>query len=97
MVKIRRFDNKIKEVWEPFDGSLIEPTPLQFHKNLKRLKKRKIAMIWSKEKSQRGDKTLKEVGDALVSLYNSDGFDYITKIQKVEIKQLKDKKRLDFF
>jgi hypothetical protein len=47
-MKEEEFINKLKEVWVPFDGSLREYTPIQFHQNLK--KSKKIAIRWAKEK-----------------------------------------------
>jgi hypothetical protein len=31
------FPNKLKEVWNPFDASLDESNPIQFHQNLKKV------------------------------------------------------------
>jgi hypothetical protein len=55
---------------------LRESNPLQFHENLRREKK--FVVIWSKEKKKRDDINLKEVEEALASLYNSGGFSYIS-------------------
>jgi hypothetical protein len=39
--------NKIKKVWNPFDASLDESNPIQFHQNLKRVKNVAINCFFS--------------------------------------------------
>jgi hypothetical protein len=73
-LKEEDFVKKIKEVWEPYDGSLRESAPLQFLQNLKTTEK--AAIIWSKEKRQKDERTLKEVEEALDLLYTSEGYGY---------------------
>jgi hypothetical protein len=50
-LKEEKFVNKIKEVWEPYDGSLREFAPIQFQQNLKREKK--VASPMANEKNKR--------------------------------------------
>jgi hypothetical protein len=53
------FLNKLKVEWNSFDTSLDESTPIQFHQNLKRVKK--IAINWSFETKKKDDRILREV------------------------------------
>jgi len=90
-LKRKYFLNKLKFEWKPFDTSLDELTPIQFHPNLKRLNK--VPINWSLETKKKDDRILMEVEEFLDSCCNKECFGFLTKNQKDEIKLLEDTNR----
>jgi hypothetical protein len=90
-LKEEDFVKNIKDVWKPYDDHLRESASLQFQQNMKEVKK--VAAQWAKDKKQKDERLLKEVEAGLETLYNSEGFGYLTETQKLEVKQLEEKKR----
>jgi hypothetical protein len=70
-LKEENFVEKTKYSWIPFNDSLNELTPIQFHQILKNVKQMEIQ--WSMEKKEKDDINLREVKDILTSRLTKDG------------------------
>jgi len=88
---VEEFVKKIKDIWKLFDEQLREFAPPHFQQNLKEAKK--VVAQWTKDKKQKDDGLFTKVEKCLETLYTSERFGYLIETQKLEAKQLEEKKR----
>jgi hypothetical protein len=80
-----------KKTWRPFDRESNESDSMQFHQNLKVVKK--FTIEWDANKRKRDEQEILESEQALQVIYESEGWGLSSPESKLALKSLEEKKR----